>query len=122
MAAIEPIPLEVEIHPEIKNRLDALERHQTEQDALIDHWRGVALTAGEIATDVKKTMKANPARGGVLIRNVVLVGGLTSVTVGCWWILPAASLVVTGSILLGLVVFGTVARHKLELERVRSAS
>ncbi len=116
------IPLEVEIHPDVKARMDALELVQKQQEAVITHWRGVAMDAAEVAMNVQKAMKEQPSRGGAGVRNVMAIGGLVSVGVGCWWLVPAAALIVVGSISLGLVVFGAVARHKLEQERVRSDS
>ena len=124
MAKIEPItiPLAVEIHPEIKERLDELELTQKRQEADIIHWRGVARDAAEVAVDVRKSMKGSSQGGGKAVRNVMAFGGLASLGVGCWWVLPAVSLIVIGSITLGLVVFGTVARWKSEGDHVRSDS
>ena len=110
------------MHPEVKDRLDALERHQTEQDAVIGHWRNVAMDAGDLAVKAYKATKGSPIRGGTAIRNVMAISGLVCLGVGCWWLLPALALVVIGSILLGAVIFGTVARHKWELEHARSDS
>ncbi len=115
-------PLAVEIHPEIKERLDELELTQKRQEADIGHWRGVAMDAAQVAMDVRKSMKGGPQGRGSIVRNVMAVGGLASLGVGCWWVLPAVSLIVVGSITLSLVVFGTVARWKLERDHVRSDS
>ena len=125
MAKIEPItiPLADEIHPDIKSKLDELDLAQKRQEAEIIHWRGVASDAAAVAVDVRKAMKAS-GRGarGYVVRNTMAVSGLASMGVGCWWVLPALSLIVVGSIMLGLVVFGTVARNKSEGEHVRSDS
>ena len=116
------IPLEYELHPEVKDRLDAIERHQTEQDTLIEHWRNVAMDAGDVAVKAYKATKGSPLRGGTAIRNTMAICGLVCLGVGCWWLLPALALVVIGSILLGSVIFGTVARYRLESEHARPDS
>lgn len=113
-------PLVSEIHPDITNRLDLLERTQTEHTTLIEHYRAVALAANEAVAELRKGMKATPYQGkGALVRNIATVSGLISLGIGCWWIMPAVSLIVIGSISLGLVLCGTIAHRKLEREYVR---
>ncbi len=122
MNDIQPPLLEVEIHPAVTARMDALELTQTRQEADILHWKGVAQDAAAVAVDAKKATEGHVARGGAWVRDLMGVGGLVSLGVGCWWLHPAAALIVVGSVALGLVVFGTLARHKMERERVRSDS
>ncbi len=113
-------PLATEIHPDITNRLDLLERTQTEHNTLIEHYRAVALAADKAVGELRKIMKATPHRGrGALVRNITAIAGLVSLGIGCWWIMPAVSLIVIGSISLGLVVSGSLARRKLEGDYVR---
>ncbi len=115
-------PLEVEIHPDVKARMDALELTQKRQEADIIHWKSVARDAAAVAVDAKKATEGHVARGGAWVRDLMGIGGLVSVGVGCWWLQPAAALIVVGSTALGLVVFGELARRKMERERVRSDS
>ena len=114
-----PPPLETEIDARVETRMAALERQCIEHKAAIDHWRGAALDAGNLAAKVDKKMRGPAPGRGAVLRNVLAISGLSCVGVGCWWISPAASLVSVGCVLLGAVILGTAARYRLEVERVR---
>ncbi len=87
----------------IETRLEALERAKVNQTERLDRTdRGLRI----LDDGYKRVRWAHPVIGGGRhVRNVAAVVGLGVIGVGCWWITPALSLIVVGTV----VFTGTVA-------------
>ncbi len=90
----------------IETRLDTLERAKDNQNERSDRMdRGLRI----LDDGYKRVRWAHPVIGGGRhVRNAAAVIGLAVIGVGCWWITPALSLIVVGTVVFAGTVAGMV--------------
>lgn len=59
-------------------------------------------------------MKKSPVDVAEIVRNVLELAGFASIIVGLWWLNPAASLIVGGTIVVGARFAGTYRQRRKE--------
>ncbi len=104
-------PTQTEIDPRITERLDALEGHVKELDNEASQVRAIAESSKDDSARLYKAF-GRPVKVSSLSRTTAAISGLSGIAIGCWLVTPALAWVVMGSILLGIVLLGSLQRAK----------
>ena len=107
-----------EIDPRIEHKFSIMQSQLNTVEAKVDQFGAAVIEMGQKVSRLRDAQRASQRRA--LVRNVVVIGAMASIGVGCWWIYPASALIVVGLIPLGVIIYGVTLQGRLEISRAGS--